>query len=213
MQRKKPIIVRFHIVRAAEKEEKDRLKKEKIMKEDWWMKADTIYLRKIELSDTERIIAWRNKERVRSNFIYREPFTTQGHRNWIRTQVEPGHVAQFIICESDTERAVGSVYLRDIDRETGCAEYGIFIGEDDAVGKGYGTQAARLALAYAFEKLKLQSVFLRVFADNISARRSYEKVGFELLEEKQEEIMIDGTKRTMVFYRKKRPQETKESNR
>lgn len=33
---------------------------------------------------------------------------------WLREQVEPGHVAQFIICVDDWE--IGSVYLRDIDR-------------------------------------------------------------------------------------------------
>ena len=42
-------------------------------------------------------------------------------------------------------RPVGSVYFRDIDRVKKEAEYGIFLGEDDAAGKGYGTEAAKLA--------------------------------------------------------------------
>lgn len=163
---------------------------------------DEIYLRPMELSDTERIIAWRNKDRVRHNFVYQELFTREGHLNWIHTQIETGNVVQFVICEKSDDRAVGSVYFRDIDRKNKCAEYGIFIGEDDAVGKGYGTQAAKLALAYAFGKMGLQSVFLRVFADNIGARRSYEKAGFHLLEEKQEDVVVNGVVRKMVFYGK-----------
>ncbi len=159
----------------------------------------SIYLRLMEVSDTEKIVAWRNNDRVRQNFIYQQLFTPEGHMNWIRTQVETGHVVQFIICERETDRAVGSVYFRDIDREKGCAEYGIFIGEDDAVGKGYGTQAAKMALAYAFETLRLQRVFLRVFADNVGARKSYEKAGFRLIEEKQEEVTIDGISRKVIF--------------
>ncbi|MDE5598941.1 MAG: GNAT family N-acetyltransferase, partial [Lachnospiraceae bacterium] len=134
------------------------------------LQADAIYLRQMQISDTDNIIAWRNNPRVRHNFIYQGLFTAEGHLNWIKTQVEPGHVVQFIICEKDSDRAVGSVYFRDIDRERKCAEYGIFIGEDDAVGKGYGTQAARLALSYAFSKMQLDFVFLRVFADNTGAR-------------------------------------------
>lgn len=169
-------------------------------KENRQPESDLIYLRPIEIADTEQIVTWRNKERVRRNFIYQKPFTPEGHKNWIRTQVEPGHVVQFIICEKPSGRAVGSVYFRDIDREKGCAEYGIFIGEDDAVGKGYGTQAARLALTYAFEKLELQSVFLRVFSDNIGARKSYENAGFKLLEDKREEAVIDGNTREVLFY-------------
>lgn len=158
-----------------------------------------IYLRKMEVSDTDKIVEWRNKDRVRSNFIYQEPFTVPGHLNWIKTRIEPGDVVQFMICEKNTKRAVGSVYFRDIDRQRSQAEYGIFIGEDDAVGKGYGTCAARLALDYAFKELKLKYIFLRVFEDNIGARKSYEKAGFRIIEGKWENIVINGSMRKMLF--------------
>lgn len=158
-----------------------------------------IYLRKMEVSDTEKIVEWRNKSRVRNNFIYQKPFTIEGHLNWLHTQIEPGHVVQFIICEKASGRAVGSTYLRDIDREKGCAEYGIFIGENDAVGKGYGTQAAKLTLAYAFGELKLNYIFLRVFEDNTAARMSYKKAGFEVIEGKYDDITINGAIRRMIF--------------
>ena len=175
------------------------------MKEQLQPESDSIYLRPMQISDTEKIITWRNKPRVQCNFIYQKPFTEEGHLHWIHTQIEPGHAVQFIICEKSTDREIGSVYFRDIDKEKRRAEYGVFIGEDDAAGKGYGTQTARLALAYAFDKMGLQSVFLRVFADNIGARRSYEKAGFSLLEEKQEDVMIDGTVRKVVFYSVEKP--------
>ncbi|MCH5256703.1 MAG: GNAT family N-acetyltransferase [Lachnospiraceae bacterium] len=160
---------------------------------------DEIYLRNMEVPDTDKIVEWRNKERVRRNFIYQDDFTVEGHLNWIETQVKTGHVVQFIICEKGTDKAVGSVYFRDIDRQKSCAEYGIFIGEDDALGKGFGTKAAKLALSYAFEELGLSYVFLRVFEDNIGAIKSYEKAGFHIIEGKQEEITIDGNVRSMIF--------------
>lgn len=164
------------------------------------LETDHIYLRPMEIADTDKIVSWRNKDIVRNHFIYREPFTREGHLNWIRTQIDTGHVVQFIICEKAGNRDVGSVYLRDIDREKKCAEYGVFIGEEDALGKGYGTQAAELILNYAFDSLKLKSVFLRVFADNIRARRSYEKARFRLLTDKRETVVIDGEKKEVVFY-------------
>lgn len=162
-------------------------------------KQDMIYLRKMEISDTEKIVEWRNKEWVRRNFIYQKPFTVEGHLNWIHTQIEPGHVVQFIICESRSNRAVGSTYLRDIDREAGRAEYGMFIGEEDMVGKGYGTAAAKLTLTYAFEKLRLKSVFMRAMEDNMASRKSCNKAGFNLMEDKSEEVDIDGVKRKVIF--------------
>ena len=164
------------------------------------LESDRIYLRPMKITDTDKIVSWRNKDIVRKHFIYQEPFTKEGHMNWVRTQVEPGHVVQFIICEKSGNRDMGSVYLRDIDREKKCAEYGIFIGEEDALGKGYGTQAAELVITYAFEKLKLQSVFLRVFADNARARKSYEKAGFRQITGKRENVVIDGIEKEVVFY-------------
>ncbi|HJA91857.1 MAG TPA: GNAT family N-acetyltransferase [Candidatus Eisenbergiella merdipullorum] len=137
-----------------------------------------VYFRPITLEDTDRIIRWRNSDRVRKNFIYQEPFTRQGHLNWMETKVASGEVVQFILCETKGDRAVGSVYIRDIDRKNRKGEYGIFIGEADAAGKGYGTLAAKGAIAYAGDILHLHKLFLRVFADNAAALRSYEKAGF-----------------------------------
>lgn len=140
--------------------------------------GEKIRLRAMTGEDTERIVSWRNNPRVMKNFIYQKPFTKEGHENWIRTMVDTGKVVQFILEEAAGGRPVGSVYFRDIDRISKKAEYGIFIGEDDAVGKGFGSEAAVFALRYAFEELGLHKVFLRVFADNGAAVRSYEKAGF-----------------------------------
>lgn len=152
---------------------------------------DTIYLRPMTVEDTDRIVAWRNKDFVQANFIYQEPFTREGHLSWIRNQVEKGHVVQFIICLTDG-REIGSVYFRDIDRDAGTAEYGIFIGEEDALGRGYGTAAAKAALGYAFTKLHLQKVFLRFLTDNIAARKSYEHAGFVMTDRKETVITKQG---------------------
>jgi len=137
-----------------------------------------ICLRKMTREDTDLIVKWRNSEEVRRNFIYQALFTREGHENWIRTKVETGEVVQMMICDIATGTPLGSVYIRDIDRQHNKAEYGIFIGEASARGRGVGTAAARLMLDYCFEEEKLHKVFLRVFAHNKQAIRSYEKAGF-----------------------------------
>ncbi|MDE6738607.1 MAG: GNAT family N-acetyltransferase [Lachnospiraceae bacterium] len=158
---------------------------------------DVIYLRPMTVEDTDRIVRWRNRDFVRRNFIYQEPFTREGHLSWIRDQVETGRVVQFMICLPD-DRAIGSVYFRDIDRQEGSAEYGIFIGEEETLGRGYGTAAARLALRFAFGDLRLRKVFLRFLADNIAARKSYEHVGFRMTDRK-ETVMTKQGEREVCF--------------
>lgn len=153
-----------------------------------------VTIRLITKEDTPNIVAWRNNERVRNNFIFQELFTEEMHNNWMDTKVASGEVVQFII-ETEEGTPVGSVYFRDI--EDGRGEYGIFIGEDSAIGKGYGKQAAKLALDYAFYKLNLDYIILRVFADNISAIKSYERAGFR--EYERGEVEIAGVMRPLVF--------------
>lgn len=161
------------------------------------MSVEKVHLRPITAADTAKIVAWRNREFVRKNFIYQKLFTEEGHMSWFREQVESGRVAQFIICVDDRE--IGSVYLRDIDREAGTAEYGIFIGEREAFGHGYGTAAAKQALAYGFETLHLQKIFLRLLEDNEGARKSYEKAGFRMMEDRRESAMLEQGEREVFF--------------
>ena len=141
------------------------------------LEGKNIYLRPMTGEDTDLIVKWRNEDFVRKNFIYQKPFTREGHLNWVETMVKTGKVVQFIICTKE-KKPVGSVYLRDIDVTHHKAEYGIFIGEKEALSKGYGTEAARLMIRYAFEELKLHKLMLRVLAGNDRAKKSYENAGF-----------------------------------
>lgn len=167
-----------------------------------------IYLRKMTDEDEELIIKWRNTDFVRQNFIYRKPFTIEGHRGWVETMVKTGKVVQFIICTKEG-RPIGSVYLRDIDREHKKAEYGIFIGEEDALGKGYGTLAAEGMLAYAFEELKLHKVMLRLLEGNDRARKSYEKAGFVQEAYLKDEVFLDGEFRDVILMAQLAPESSK----
>lgn len=163
------------------------------------MSEHNVYLRPIMIEDTEDIIRWRNSENVKQYFIYQGELTRESHLRWMETKVKPGDVIQFMIIEKNTDRSVGSVYLRDVDRVNRKAEYGIFIGEDDARGKGYGSSAAKLILEYAFETEKLHRIYLRAFADNERALSSYKKVGFELEGILVDDVYVRGQYRTIAW--------------
>lgn len=158
-----------------------------------------VSIRPITEADTENIVKWRNAPSVVEHFIYRTPLTAEAHLNWYENRVKTGEVAQFVITDLETGEDVGSVYLRDIDLQNKKCEYGIFIGEESCRGKGVGSAAARLALDYAFCTLGLNRVFLRVFADNPRAIKSYENAGFRREGTFRDDVIIDGTAYDMVF--------------
>lgn len=92
----------------------------------------------------------------------------------------------------DSDRLVGTCALSQMDGDHGSALYHITIGEKDAWGHGYGTEATRLMVAHAFETLGLHRVSLTVFAFNERAKRSYEACGFSVEGRAREAIRRDG---------------------
>ncbi|HOO79042.1 MAG TPA: GNAT family protein [Lachnospiraceae bacterium] len=123
----------------------------------------------------------------------------QKHNNWIKTKVETGLVIQYIIVNKDNNEEVGSVYLRNIDRINESAEYGFFIGEDRARGKGIGTETARLFTDFALKNWGLHRIYLRVLANNVQAYKSYKKAGFIEEGRHRDMVKLNGSFQDMIF--------------
>ena len=80
--------------------------------------------------------------------------------------------------EQATDRLVGTCAFSQLDGENGSALYHITIGEADAWGRGYGTEATQLMLDHAFGTLGLHRIALYVFEFNERAIRAYRRGGF-----------------------------------
>jgi RimJ/RimL family protein N-acetyltransferase len=96
------------------------------------------------------------------------------------------------IHERATNRLIGTCAFSQLDGENGSALYHITIGEKDAWGRGYGTEATRLMLEHAFTVLGLHRVALAVFEFNERAIRSYRSCGFVVEGRAREAIWRDG---------------------
>ena len=160
-----------------------------------------ITLRPITEADTPLIVRWRNAERVRSRFLFRVPFTEEIHGKWFREKVQSGEVIQFIICEKETSRPVGTVFLQDFDREKESADYGFLIGEDDAAGRGYGTECIALMKDYCKNVLHLKALTGKIIAGNAASEKSWTKAGAKIVEEVEEAVCSDGTKVKLLLTR------------
>lgn len=156
------------------------------------IEGNRIFLRPMRADDTKDILKWRNNPSVVRRFIYRETVTEADHLKWIREKVDTGLVKQFIITVKDTERGIGSVYLQKIDMKNKTAEFGIFIGEDDENGKGFGSEALQLITKYAFEELGIGKLTLRVLEDNKAAKSVYEKNGWVIVPDDCGSVISEG---------------------
>ncbi|HEX3220584.1 MAG TPA: GNAT family protein [Candidatus Limnocylindria bacterium] len=85
----------------------------------------------------------------------------------------------FAICPLGEDRRIGTVNLRNVDRENGSAELAIVISDKSLQGQGLGTDALNCLVDFGFGELRLERIYLHVFDFNARARRSYEKAGFQ----------------------------------
>jgi ribosomal-protein-alanine N-acetyltransferase len=79
--------------------------------------------------------------------------------------------------ETRDGHAIGDLGLVDIHPH-GRAELAVTIGDKEYWGHGYGTDAIRAALQYAFDHLGCRRVYLITDEDNLRAHRCFEKCGF-----------------------------------
>ena len=91
-----------------------------------------------------------------------------------------------------SNRLIGTCALSQLDHENGSALYHITIGEKDAWGHGYGTEATWLMLRHAFETLGLHRIALYVFEFNERAIRAYRRCGFVVEGRARESIYREG---------------------
>jgi RimJ/RimL family protein N-acetyltransferase len=91
-----------------------------------------------------------------------------------------------------TDRLIGTCAFSQLDADNGSALYHITIGESDAWGKGYGTEATQLMLDHAFGAMGLHRIALFVFEFNERAVRAYKRCGFVIEGRARESIWRDG---------------------
>lgn len=167
--------------------------------EDPFIDGDArLLMRPLTLEDSQLIVTWRNNPRVRNRYVYRELFTLEGQKNYFREKVKTGQVEQFIFCEREGKRPIGCSVFNDIHPDE-YAEYGNWIGEDDAVGKGYNFPMMKMSFEYAFHTMQLQYIVSRVFDDNPASLQTCWKMGYHIERKDDHVICSDGEQKSLIF--------------
>lgn len=101
-------------------------------------------------------------------------------KEWLEKDLEKNSTNElfFGIRVQATDTVIGFIGMFDLYPQHGDTLVAIALGAREYWGKGYGTDAMRIMLRYAFSELNLRRVGLIVFEYNPRAIRSYEKAGF-----------------------------------
>jgi RimJ/RimL family protein N-acetyltransferase len=144
---------------------------------------DSVYLRQL---DSDPVMQWSAKK----------------YTAWIERDDSPEVPQQeydFRINTLQDDRLIGFVSLFLLTPHHRDAWVGIGIGEPEYRGKGYGTDAMRVILRYAFAELNMHRVSLGLFAYNTRALHSYEKAGFKLEGRERGSELRDGQRTDMLY--------------
>jgi RimJ/RimL family protein N-acetyltransferase len=141
-----------------------------------------VYLRPGERTDIALFVRWLSDARTTEHLALRSPIGQAMEERWFEGMVD--HHARdrwfFVICRLDDDRPVGSIDLHELDLTNGSAGLGILIGDPADTSQGYGSDAIGALLDFGFGELRLERIWLDVYADNARALHVYERLGFIL---------------------------------
>ena len=152
---------------------------------------EKIYLWAIKPGDEEMIARIENHPDPRSTLFYALPTTLQQQKERIDNFLNDPNSILFTICRNKDDEPVGETALFRIDWVGRAAIFYVGIADKFNWLKGYGSEATKLMVDYAFITLNLNRLQLHVAVENETAVKVYKKTGFK----------VEGTLREAMYHK------------
>ena len=163
------------------------------------IQGERIYLSPVNPDDAEQYTAWINDPAVSDGLgSTADVFSLRKERAFLEKAAD-SEGYYFAIVRLADDKLLGSVSFHDISEISRNADCGLFIGDAEDRGKGYGAEALRLLLGFGFRTLNLNNVMLKCFSYNAQAIACYKKVGFRVIGERRRACFINGQYHGDVF--------------
>ena len=138
----------------------------------------------------DNLLTWFNDPEVAIYSMVRPPIMEIVVEQWIDAWGTDKDEVVFGIVPNGFQNIFGIVGLHRINWIDRNAELGVIIGESTDRRKGYGREATRTLIDYAFKELNLHRLRARVSAFNAPAMKLADKIG----------LAIEGTEKEAVFH-------------
>ena len=148
-------------------------------------------------ADSDRLFAWRREPEVSRWMSDQPPETREAHAQWVADFIADRDRRGWIITYKG--EAAGFLTLTGLTNCNRRAEWGWYIGDPDARGRGVGRAAQALGLDKAFDDLGLEKVWAEVLADNEAALKAQAAAGFRREGYLKGHALKDGVFRDVVL--------------
>lgn len=162
------------------------------------LEGELVYISPMNPEDAEIFTKWLNNPDITKYLsIHNGLVSVTGERDYLeKFSKEEFHLS---IIKKDNDKIIGNIALEHLDYKNGSAEFGIFIGDDENLGKGYGSEAIKLLTSYGFQELRLHTIYLTVLDNNPRAKRAYEKCGFVECGRRHEALFRNGKYIDLIY--------------
>lgn len=143
-------------------------------------RGQLVVLREKTITDAERDYEWRRDPEL-ATFDAAKPYggSLPEYLAIARDEIAyPSRYRRTIAVEDFDGRHIGNVMFYNADYGRREAEIGITIGLRDYWSRGYGTDLMRTFIAYLFEELSFERIYLKTLDWNHRAQKCFEKAGF-----------------------------------
>lgn len=124
-----------------------------------------IYLSPVNADDVETYTKWINNMPLSLGLgSASQSYSLLREKNVLENLAKENH--NYAIVLQETDELLGNCSLFAINDVHRTAELGIFIGEETARKKGYGTEAIQLLTEYGFKILNLNNIMLKLYEFN-----------------------------------------------
>ncbi|MBS4537037.1 GNAT family N-acetyltransferase [Clostridium sp. D2Q-11] len=156
--------------------------------------GNKIKLREYTKDDVKKAQRYMNDPEVRGLLTPGIPYlyTLEDEEKWYASQSATNDTYSFAIETLEEGKYIGGCGINKVDWKNSTVTIGIFIGDKDYWGKGYGTDAMEVLIKFIFKEMNINKIKLNVFSFNERAQKSYEKCGFKVEGILRQEIFRDG---------------------
>lgn len=147
--------------------------------ENPFLVGEKIYLRPVETEDAKFLAKGENEPVVRESLFLALPISLANEQEKVEQYITSKDAVVLIIVEKETNKPVGQTAFFRIDYISRAAVFYIAILEPAFWSKGFGSEATKLMVDYAFKTLNLNRIQLHVCAENKPAIKIYARVGFQ----------------------------------
>jgi RimJ/RimL family protein N-acetyltransferase len=153
--------------------------------------GERIILRPFIKKDLAHTIRWSNDAELRKLIGEIDPMSKAQAEKWYKELRSDKDRLWYTIVVKKDNRVVGETGLLRMFRPWRHTDMTIIIGEKDARGKGYGTEAGHLLLTHAFHDLGFHRISIGVVGFNKKAIRFWKSLGFKKEGTHREEYYCD----------------------